>query len=441
MALFPLKHDIDPLALHLAAPARYPFLLQSAACGGPQGRFDLLAAFPAEALSLTAQDWPQADFLAAVDRHWSAAAGPPPPPGLPFGGGWFLLLGYELAAQVEPRLQLPLPDRLPIALAVRVPVAVIRDCLARRAWVVAEPGRAAEVAELMRDITAVAGVGELAPPTAALAGDLTEPPAEAFLAAVARAREYIAAGDVFQVNLSREWRGRLAPGIRPGDLHARLRQTNPGPFAALAVWQDFALISSSPERLISLRDGRIETRPIAGTRPRGQGYEADGALRAELLAHPKERAEHLMLIDLERNDLGRICEAGSIEVNEFMVIESYAHVHHIVSNVSGRLRADVSPGEALRAVFPGGTITGCPKVRCMEIIAELEGRPRGFYTGAIGYLNHDGSGDFNILIRSIQLENRDLSFAAGSGIVADSEPERELEETRAKARGMLLALS
>jgi anthranilate synthase component 1 len=159
-----------------------------------------------------------------------------------------------------------------------------------------------------------------------------------------------------------------------------------------------------------------------------------------LFAHPKERAEHVMLIDLERNDLGRVCEPGSVEVDEMMVLESYAHVHHIVSNVRGRLRSGVTPGQALAAVFPGGTITGCPKVRCMEIIAELEQGPRGAYTGSFGYLNRDGSLDLNILIRTIVRSGDRVTLRAGAGIVADSDPEAELEETRAKAEGLLRAL-
>jgi anthranilate synthase component 1 len=159
----------------------------------------------------------------------------------------------------------------------------------------------------------------------------------------------------------------------------------------------------------------------------------------ELAAHPKERAEHVMLIDLERNDLGRVCEAGTVRVDEFMTIESYAHVHHIVSNVSGRLREDVTPIGAIRAVFPGGTITGCPKVRCMEIIAELEASGRGAYTGSLGFLGRDGRMDTNILIRTMTLIGRDVQLRAGGGIVADSIPEREVDETRAKARGMIAA--
>ena len=224
-------------------------------------------------------------------------------------------------------------------------------------------------------------------------------------------------------------------------IYRRLRAANPGPFAGLARWGDTAIVSSSPERLLQVRNGIASTRPIAGTRPRSADKGEDAGLSAELIAHPKERAEHVMLIDLERNDLGRICVPGSVEVNENMVIESYAHVHHIVSNVQGRLKPGVTPGDAIRAVFPGGTITGCPKVRCMEIIRELESGPRGAYTGSFGYLNRDGSLDLNILIRTMVQQGNQVDFSAGSGIVADSEPRAELAETRAKAKGMLNALS
>jgi anthranilate synthase component 1 len=185
----------------------------------------------------------------------------------------------------------------------------------------------------------------------------------------------------------------------------------------------------------------VDTRPIAGTHPRGATEADDRALAAALIAHPKERAEHVMLIDLARNDLGRVCVGGSVKVDEYMAVETYAHVHHIVSNVTGELRPEVTAVEALRAVFPGGTITGVPKVRCMQIIAELEAAPRGPYTGSLGYLNHDGWGDFNILIRTISVFGNQLELRAGAGIVADSRPERELEESRAKARGMVLALA
>jgi anthranilate synthase component 1 len=258
---------------------------------------------------------------------------------------------------------------------------------------------------------------------------------------IRRAQEYIRAGDIYQANLSRPWRATLPQDYSLAALYRRLRTTNPAPFAALAQFGKFRILSSSPERLLQIRGRRVDTRPIAGTHPRGQTEADDRALAAAMIAHPKERAEHVMLIDLARNDLGRVCVGGSVRVDEYMAVETYAHVHHIVSNVTGELRPDVTPVQALRAVFPGGTITGVPKVRCMQIIAELEAAPRGPYTGSLGYLNHDGSGDFNILIRTISVLDRELELRAGAGIVADSRPERELDESRAKARGLLLALT
>jgi anthranilate synthase component 1 len=261
-----------------------------------------------------------------------------------------------------------------------------------------------------------------------------------YLDAVARIHEYIREGDVFQVNLSRLWDIHLQDAVTAATLFDRLGAHNPSPFSGLASWSNTAIISSSPERLVAVHDGVVETRPIAGTRPRGSSMQADTACSQELLAHPKERAEHIMLIDLERNDLGRLCVPGTIEVNEMMVLESYAHVHHIVSNVRGRLRENISPGDVIRAVFPGGTITGCPKVRCMEIIAELEQQARGAYTGSMGYINRDGSMDLNILIRSMVSSGEHLQLRAGAGIVADSDALAELDETRAKARGLLRAV-
>jgi anthranilate synthase component 1 len=226
----------------------------------------------------------------------------------------------------------------------------------------------------------------------------------------------------------------------PGRRNARLRESNPAPFAGLLRWGESAIISSSPERLLQLGDGEAQTRPIAGTRARGGDDAADQLQRQHLIGNLKERAEHVMLIDLERNDLGRICEPGSVAVTELMTLETYAHVHHIVSNVRGRLRAGVGPGAALRAVFPGGTITGCPKVRAIEIIAELEKTGRGPYTGSMGYLSRDGRLDSNILIRSLVWAPGRVSLRCGAGIVVDSQPQAELDETRAKARGLLLAL-
>lgn len=413
--------------------------MESAAAGEPLGRFDILFAHPAGQLVAST---PSERFLPALDRWWQrerATASPLDASAqLPFSGGWLVYLGYELAGQVEPRLRLPQPTVGPIAQAIRIPAAVVHEHDSGRCWIVAEPDAAELIPRIAADLQRVARLPDVREEL--VDSTVAEDDPRRYLDAVERALEYIGAGDVYQANLSRGWRATLRAGVQPHHVYRRLRQTNPGPFSGVAQLDGMAVISSSPERLVSVRDGTVTTRPIAGTRPRGADPAADLALARELHAHPKERAEHVMLIDLERNDLGRVCEAGSVHVDEFMTIESYSHVHHIVSNVCGRLRAEVTPGNVLAAVFPGGTITGCPKVRCMEIIAELEGAARGAYTGSLGYLNRDGSMDMNILIRSLQLSGRELTLRAGAGIVADSIPERELEETRAKACGVLRAL-
>jgi anthranilate synthase component 1 len=450
LSLAGLQPAFDLLRLHAAFPARYPVVLESAAGSVPLARYDIVFAFPEDQLELGA-DWrlhgPHAAvdsrFLAALDGWWSVEARPAPWPA-PFGGGWFLFLGYELAQQIEPRLQLVPAAGWPVARAVRVPVALIRDRCAGRAWVVAERGREKRLHDIEADLRRVAGADQaprkwnsslLAAGTA-----IQEDAPDIFLRAVAAAQAHIAAGDIYQANLARTWRAQLAASVQPWMVYRQLRKANPAPFSGLAVLDDMAIICSSPERLVTIRDGTINTRPIAGTRPRRLEAGADEQYRRDLVANPKERAEHVMLVDLERNDLGRLCEPGSVRVNEFMAVESYAHVHHIVSNVTGRLRADTTPGSVIRAVFPGGTITGCPKVRCMELIRTLESEPRGVYTGAMGYLNRDGSADLNILIRTMKMRGNELTIHAGSGIVADSDAARELDETRAKAKGMLLSL-
>ncbi len=438
--------DLEPLTLVEKFPAAYPGLLESvaggmaAAAGG--SRFDILPMAGGECLCLRSDgrlSGPHAGargFLAALEEWWTALRLPEAESLLPFTGGWLLYLGYELASEVEPRLRLPHSPDSVVALAIRAPAAWIRDRATGRAWLTAEPGYEGLLDEFtervsgLRPATAPAGTAFL----------IEEDEPEIFLESVRRALEYIAAGDVYQANLSRAWSARATLPVAPARVYQRLRATNPGPFAALLLVDDFAALSSSPERLVSIRGNTVATRPIAGTRPRGATPEADAALIRSLLDNEKERAEHVMLIDLERNDLGRVCAGGSVRVDEYMSVETYAHVHHIVSNVSGRLRNDASPVEVIRALFPGGTITGCPKVRCMEIIAELEGVGRGAYTGSIGYLNRDGSCDLNILIRTITAQGGVFKFRAGAGIVADSSPRQELAETRAKAEGLLRAL-
>ena len=304
-----------------------------------------------------------------------------------------------------------------------------------RAWLVAE---SRELLQTMR-----AELSEVPPHASAdtvCVQAMDADPPEAFESAVGRIHRYLRDGDVFQVNISRGWHGRFDCAADAVGIYRKLRRHNPAPFAGMMRWRGKALLSSSPERLVEVRGGQVQTRPIAGTYPRGADPDSDLELSRRMLAHPKERAEHIMLIDLERNDLGRVCREGSVEVDELMVVETYAHVHHIVSNVRGRLRERVTPADVIRAVFPGGTITGCPKVRCMQIIAELEGRGRGFYTGSMGYVGRDGDMDLNILIRSMLLDGRDVTFRAGAGIVADSRASREVRETEIKAQGLINAL-
>ncbi len=441
----PLSAIMDLADLHEHDPERYPYLLESAASGSAQGRYDLLFAFPQSHLHLDGRfrlhgsaAAPSGDFLEHLDCLWRAESSAPEVTDLPFLGGWFLMLGYELAAEVEPVLNLAGPPDQPVAFATRIPAAVTRDRQDGSVYAIVEPGYEHLLPLIREDARAAAHASR--PRTQPRIRALTEQPAEIYLESVRRAQQYIRDGDVFQTNLSRTWTGQWREEVDAIAVYRRLRQTNPAPFAGLARWRDMTIISSSPERLLRISGGIAETRPIAGTRPRGVTLAADEALRRELIDHPKERAEHVMLIDLERNDLGRVCMPGSVRVDEYMTLETYAHVHHIVSNVCGRLRVGVTPGQAIRAVFPGGTITGCPKVRCMEIISELEAGPRGAYTGAMGYLGRDGRLDLNILIRTLVQHPSYFTLQAGAGIVADSQPQHELAETRAKARGVLAAL-
>lgn len=269
----------------------------------------------------------------------------------------------------------------------------------------------------------------------------------AYMDRVRRCQEYIAAGDIYQANLSHRFTvscdaftGREAFQT---DLLAydRVHTMNPSPFSGLLRFDDIRFLSCSPERLVRLSGRQADTRPIAGTRPRGHSIADDRRLTDELRANEKERAEHVMLVDLERNDLGRVCDFGSLRVDEFMALEQYSHVNHLVSNITGRLRDGATGFDLLRAVFPGGTITGVPKIRCMEVIEELEPVRRGVYTGSMGYISWSGDLDFNILIRTLVIRNGRGSLQVGAGIVADSDPAREYEETLYKAQAFFSAFS
>jgi para-aminobenzoate synthetase component 1 len=257
-------------------------------------------------------------------------------------------------------------------------------------------------------------------------------------AAVSRTVEYIHAGDCFQVNLSQ----RLLAPLRehPLDLYGRLRANNPAPFGAYFDAGEFQILSASPERFLKVENGEVVTRPIKGTRPRGQTPAEDAALLDDLVSSPKDRAENVMIVDLLRNDLGRVCEYGSVRVPRVCEVETFRYVHHLVSEVRGKLRPECGPLELLRAAFPGGSVTGAPKVRAMEIIAELEPTARGPYCGSLGFIGFDGTMDTNILIRTFTAGRGWVQFPVGGGIVADSDPQREYDETLHKAAGLLSAL-
>lgn len=259
-----------------------------------------------------------------------------------------------------------------------------------------------------------------------------------FCDVVKKAKKYIKKGDIYQANLSQRFSAQVS--CSPLELYRILRQINPSPFASMLNFDDIKIVSCSPERLLKIQRRLVQTRPIAGTRPRGKDEKQDKIFSKNLILSPKERAEHIMLVDLERNDLGRVCEYGSVRVNELMALERYSHVIHIVSNVCGMLRKDKDRFDLLEACFPGGTITGTPKVRCMEIIDELEPVRRGIYTGSIGYLGFDGDMDLNIAIRTFLLKDGRAHVQVGAGIVADSDPQREYNETLFKGQALFKAL-
>ena len=442
---------------------RYPYLLKSSAVRKNNTQYDILFACPQFLLTLNAdkslgissaesKDSINTDFIAgsgffdALETLYQKDKNEAPSSStaLPFTGGWFVYLSYEMAGEVEPCLSLPsLPAEQPLAVAARCPAAIIYDKKNDQYLAVAETNFEHLLDQLVQDYQVLL---EQVQDKDDDENDielesLLEAPVSPYLKQVEKIKQYIVDGDIFQANLSRQWKATLKHDVDDAVLFRALSKHNPSSFAAMACLDGITIVSSSPERLVSLKDGIVETRPIAGTRPRDSDQQSDDALAREMLTHQKEQAEHIMLIDLERNDLGRVCRPGTIEVNELMTLESWEHVHHIVSNVRGELEDYKSPVDVLRAVFPGGTITGCPKVRCMEILAELEQQARGAYTGSLGYINTDGSMDFNILIRTMVREtktnSRQITFRAGGGIVSDSIAENELEETRAKAKGLL----
>ena len=405
---------------------RYPFLLESVN-HNENNRYSILFAFPGENIVL--KDFSDFDFLKELqDRCKSNNLDS----SLPFTGGWFSYLSYELIGQIEPTLAAKLhKSKLPIAYAVEIPSAIIIDHKLDKTFIIDQDNNHSRIDSILSDIKLLSKMPDLR-----IKGYQSEEVESKFIDGVKDSLDYIIAGDVFQVNLSRKWQYALEEKIDSAIIYNALKKANPAPFSALIQYENFSIISSSPERLFSVNDRVLETRPIAGTHPRGKG-DLDETQKENLISHPKEIAEHVMLLDLERNDMGRVCEYGSVFVNEIMTLETYPFVHHIVSNIKGKLRKNVGIKGVVKALFPGGTITGCPKVRCMEIINELEQMPREAYTGSAGYISENGKMDFNILIRSFIHEGDTLSFRAGAGIVYDSIPKKELAETRHKAAGLL----
>jgi para-aminobenzoate synthetase component I len=432
----------DPVGV-LAAFADEPWVLALLSDGsGPRARWSYLAREP-DAMLLAAPDDPR-DPLSALAELLGA-------PGLrlvdgpPFQGGVAGLVAYELGDRIE-RLGLARLTPWPDLAAARYDAVLAFDHDRREVLAIGR-GESAEAAavEAERALTWLDSAPPRAPAPGPLAGPMEASSAQAYEAAAAEVIARIGAGEIFQANIARAWRGALAPGRKPFDLLARLAAMSAAPFAGYLRLPGLAVVSNSPERFVEVRSGRaVETRPIKGTRPRGRDASEDARLVAELCASAKDRAENLMIVDLMRNDLARVCVAGSVATPELFAVESFANVHHLVSTVSAELAPDRGAVDLLRASFPPGSITGAPKVQAMKVIAELE-PPRGPYCGSLFWAGQDGAFDSSVLIRTAAcVEGADgwrIEARAGAGIVADSDPHAERLETEAKIAALLAALN
>ncbi len=451
-------------ALRRGGGAPHTFLLESVEGGEHVARYSFIGGTPrivfrargrrveitpAEGTPTTLED---ADPLTEL-RRLMARYRPVPDPALPrFYGGAVGYIGYDAVAQFErvplagdapsdwPDMIFGVTDTLLVFDHVRHTVKVV-SC----AHIQGDPEQAYWAATDRID----AACARLTTPMPRAFVDLHEPPPPVdfesnvpradFISAVRRAQEHIRAGDIIQVVLSQRFH--TPTDCDALDVYRGLRLVNPSPYMFCLDFGDRQLIGSSPEIHVRCEGGRVETRPIAGTRPRSEDPAEDERLAVELLADPKERAEHIMLVDLARNDCGRVCRPGSVRAPELMVIERYSHVMHIVSGVTGELAPEYDAYDLLRATFPAGTVSGAPKIRAMDIIAELEAARRGPYAGAVAYFGFSGNLDSCITIRTVALAGGRAAVQAGAGIVADSDPEKEYEETRNKARGMLKAIA
>ncbi len=471
-----------PAALEALRPGGHPVLLESGRVNEKTGRYSFVTADP-YLIFKSKGDVVELSLPAApAGKYGKRAAMKRKPlrklrelmsnyrteriPGLPpFTGGAVGFFSYDFVHQFEKLPRNAKVDlEIPEAHFVLVDVVVAFDHILNKTWVIVNPGareqemgfrrpgpdqwerlydEAAERLKALGERLMAEGKGgDIASGSGgnsqrfSLEPNMTQ---DRFESMVRQCKEYIAAGDIYQANLSQRFSAKIGD-IDTLRLYKILREINPSPFAAYLDFGDMQMVSSSPERLIRLHDGIADTRPIAGTRRRGKDFDETQKLSIELLTNEKERAEHIMLLDLERNDLGKVCNYGSVRVDEMMAVEDYSHVIHIVSNVRGKLAKGRDCFDLIRAVFPGGTITGVPKVRCMEIIDELEPVARGPYTGSIGYISNCGDMDLNIIIRTFVIKDGIAHAQVGAGIVADSDPEREYFETLQKAEALKKAL-
>jgi len=460
--LIPLRHSfIDdtetPVSAFLKLRGRLPespaFLLESAERGQQVGRYSFIGVRPRKIVRWSLGDEPADPYALAadeVDRHRQA----PWPDMPPFSGGAVGYFGYDLVRTVEP-LGDPNPDPigLPDMALMLSDVLVVFDHLKHTITILVnvyatddegdegiDRGYADAVATIHKARDLLAGPVPRPEPTPARPRPVFSPnmPRAQFEANVARIVEYIHAGDAYQVVPSQRWSADL--DIDPFSVYRGLRVVNPSPYMYFLDFLDFQVAGASPEPVLTVTGRHVKTRPVAGTRPRGATIEDDARIADELLADEKECAEHVMLVDLGRNDLGRVCEYGSVTVDRFMAVEIYSHVMHIVSNVSGTLREGISAMDALRSALPAGTLSGAPKVRAMQIIDELEPVKRGGYGGAIGYLSYTGDLDTAIHIRTVVIKDGVAHVQAGGGTVADAKPDYEFVESETKARAVLRAV-
>ena len=439
-----------------AHPALRPVaLLESAQSAGSTGRFSFIALNPflrvqstgslvklSGSINQTLRCRPL-PLLRSLLSHYATPPPTPDPP--PFWGGAVGYFGYDLVHFLERLPRLARNDLELADLDLHLTGSVVAfDHQKGRISIAHTPFDGLHTVTtdaIRRALENRPGENALPPPAAHGAVAVTAGQTQAeYESLVRRCLDYIAAGDIFQANLAHRFTIELG-ALEPWTIYERLRAINPSPFAAFLDFGSVRLVSGSPERLVSLQGRCVQTRPIAGTRPRGAEHQDDLALVRELLTSEKERAEHLMLIDLERNDLGRVCDYGSIKVDELMVTERYSHVTHLVSNITGRLHPGKDWLDLFQAVFPGGTVTGVPKVRCMEIIDELEPVRRGPYSGSIGYVGFSGDMDLNIVIRTLIVREQTGHLHVGAGIVADSDPAKEYAETLYKAQAIKAALA